>query len=1222
MRKNFRTLLMAFLLGGVALNAAAQDVEVFPQLGHTAGVFSVAFSPDEKQIVSGDYDGYIKLWDAESGREIRTLLGHTDKVTSLSFSPDGTQILSGSDDGTIKLWELNTGREIRTFFGHTDEVSSVAFSPDGKQVLSGSFDNTVKLWDKETGNEIRIFSGHEQNVSSVCFSPEGKQILSGSYDGTIRLWDIDTGQELQIFSVQKKEVDANYFDLDRKQALLLEDNSFVLWDLGTGRQPQTFSGYLSYSFDLVKFSVEGKYVLLFLTNDDIILWDLETRQELQSFSWHESENNSGYLSPDGNQVLLLLEDDVITLWDIEASQELVAFSPKSYPADLIYLSSDGKYVLFASWWFNDDIIMWDMDTGHRTFVYFHKEDITVAFSPDAKQILSGSWDGTITLWDIDTGHKSKTFLGHANSIHSVAFSPDGKRVLSGSDDDTVKIWDIDTGQELRSYYGWVNSNVVFSPSGSQILVCLSGNIKLLDTETGREARAFSSNAASVRSAVFSPNGKQILSSSYANTIKFWDIELGLEIRTFSGHTGIVPSIAFSPDGKQFLSGSWDGTVKLWDIETGLEGRTFPGYNKYFSTVEFSPDGSQIIFGSEDMTVSLWDISTGQEVRTFSGHTHIIRYVAFSLDGNYVISGSGDNTIRFWETESGLEIKTFLEENVSSVALSPDRKQILFATYDGTIILRDIETGLEIRTFHTNAVHSVAFSPDGKKFLSGSSDKTVKLWDVNLNNEIMSFSGHTDIVFTVAFSPDGNQVLSGSFDGTVRLWDVSAGKEIAQFIGFTDGEWIVITPDGYYNASLYGDKYLNVRVGNKVYGIDEFRKTFNNPQIVEARLQGRPDPVLVAETIQNAASFEPPRVVISNPVDRADLASGQVELSVTVVDQNQPISNIEVVVNGSRVGMDDMRGVNTGERGFSRASPTLNVTGTDRRVSFQFPVNLKAGNNIIEVIASNGKADGKDRIEVNCLSASERLPDLWILSIGVNSYNDNGNLKSLNYAVNDAQAIIDVFKNQEGKQYGQVNSLLVADGTQRPPTRDNIIDSFDYFRQAGEQDVLLLFIAGHGMNDDRGNFYFLPSDAAFNDDGSIRISRAISHRDLQSVLDGPGQKLLFIDACHSAGTGSRLTQSTNNTQLARQLDNNSTVIFTSSKGTETSKEMEELGHGAFTYAILEGLRGEADPYKDGSVTMKSLDTYVSRKVPQLTDRTQTPATYTPEGYVDFQLADLR
>jgi WD40 repeat protein len=108
------------------------------------------------------------------------------------FSPDGTRILTGSDDSTAKLWDAETGQEIRTFRVHNDWVNSVAFSPDGRLVLTGmSWENeTVKLWDAETGQEIHTFLGHTDWVTSVAFSPDGKWILTGSGDGTARIWQL------------------------------------------------------------------------------------------------------------------------------------------------------------------------------------------------------------------------------------------------------------------------------------------------------------------------------------------------------------------------------------------------------------------------------------------------------------------------------------------------------------------------------------------------------------------------------------------------------------------------------------------------------------------------------------------------------------------------------------------------------------------------------------------------------------------------------------------------------------------------------------------------------------------------------------------------------------------------------------------------------------------------------------------------------------------------
>ena len=145
-------------------------------------------------MLSGSGDKTLKLWDAASGRLIRTFEGHSGGVVSVAFSPDGTRVLSGSWDKTLKLWDAASGQLIRTFEGHSGGVGSVAFSPDGTRVLSGSDDKTLKLWDAASGQLIRTFEGHSGGVYSVAFSPDGTRVLSGSGDGTERIWDARTGQ--------------------------------------------------------------------------------------------------------------------------------------------------------------------------------------------------------------------------------------------------------------------------------------------------------------------------------------------------------------------------------------------------------------------------------------------------------------------------------------------------------------------------------------------------------------------------------------------------------------------------------------------------------------------------------------------------------------------------------------------------------------------------------------------------------------------------------------------------------------------------------------------------------------------------------------------------------------------------------------------------------------------------------------------------------------------
>src|SRR5262249_30790407 len=141
-------------------------------------ITSVAFSPDERQVLSGSWDNTLKLWDAASGALLRTFAGHSGWVSSVAFSPDGRLVLSGSWDKTLKLWNVASGAQLRTLKGKSDEVRSVAFSPDGRQVLAGG-NKTLKLWDAASGQVLRTMAEQLNSVSPkpVDFTRDGKPLF-------------------------------------------------------------------------------------------------------------------------------------------------------------------------------------------------------------------------------------------------------------------------------------------------------------------------------------------------------------------------------------------------------------------------------------------------------------------------------------------------------------------------------------------------------------------------------------------------------------------------------------------------------------------------------------------------------------------------------------------------------------------------------------------------------------------------------------------------------------------------------------------------------------------------------------------------------------------------------------------------------------------------------------------------------------------------------------
>ncbi len=345
----------------------------------------------------------------------------------------------------------------------------------------------------------------------------------------------------------------------------------------------------------------------------------------------------------------------------------------------------------------------------------------------------------------------------------------------------------------------------------------------------------------INSAAFSPDSYYIISGIGDKTLRLWEVGTGKQFRVFTGHTKGVTSVAFSPDGRYVISGSWDETLRLWEVKTTKLVHVFTGHRGVVTSVAFSPDGRYVISGSWDGTLRLWEVETGNQVRVFTGHTKEVWSVAFSLDGNYVLSGGDDNTLRLWEVETGNQVSVFTghTKEVWSVAFSPDGRYVLSGSDDKTLRLWEVETGNQVHVFTgPDPVPSVAFSPDGLHVLSGSWDgKLFRMWEVETAEMVHVFIGHTGFVTSVAFSPDGRYVLSGSWDETLRLWEVHSRKELARFIALEQNNWIVATPEGYYDNSIDAERYISWRFDNQLYSVESFKKRFHRPDLVAATLRG-------------------------------------------------------------------------------------------------------------------------------------------------------------------------------------------------------------------------------------------------------------------------------------------------------------------------------------------------------------------------------------------------
>ena len=157
-----------------------------------ADVFGVAISPDGRWLAAGCSDGMVRIWDTrDPAGKARELPGHIGTVERVVFLPDGRLASAGgteAESGDVKIWDLSTGR-VLDLRGHTGPVWGLASSPDGRRLVTGSHDRTIKLWDTTTGEEVFTLRGHTAGVTRVAFSPDGRRIASGGLDRTVRVWD-------------------------------------------------------------------------------------------------------------------------------------------------------------------------------------------------------------------------------------------------------------------------------------------------------------------------------------------------------------------------------------------------------------------------------------------------------------------------------------------------------------------------------------------------------------------------------------------------------------------------------------------------------------------------------------------------------------------------------------------------------------------------------------------------------------------------------------------------------------------------------------------------------------------------------------------------------------------------------------------------------------------------------------------------------------------------
>jgi WD40 repeat protein len=368
-------------------------------------------------------------------------------------------------------------------------------------------------------------------------------------------------------------------------------------------------------------------------------------------------------------------------------------------------------------------------------------------------------------------------------------------------------------------------DAIYSPDGKHILSwSFDETLRLWDATTGAAVGEPLQREGLVCGAVYSPDGKRILSWSDDKTVRLWDAAKGAAIGTPLRHRGQVIGAVYSPDGKRILSWSDDKTVRLWDAAKGAAICEPLRHRGPVIGAVYSPDGKRILSASEE-TLRLWDAATGAAIGKPLRHEGAVNHAVYSPDGKRILSWSDDQTLRLWDAATGTAISKSLrhEGEVNGAAYSLDGARILSWSVDKTLRLWDAATGAAIGKplRHDAKVNGAVYSLDGTRILSWSDDNTLRLWDAATGAAIGEPLRHERKVNHAVYSPDGKRILSWSYDKTLRLWDGATGAAIGEPLRHEDEvNGAIYSPDGKRILSWSVDKTVRLWDAATGAAIDE------------------------------------------------------------------------------------------------------------------------------------------------------------------------------------------------------------------------------------------------------------------------------------------------------------------------------------------------------------------------------------------------------------------
>ncbi|MBL7873878.1 MAG: caspase family protein [Cyclobacteriaceae bacterium] len=972
----------------------------------------------------------------------------------------------------------------------------------------------------------------------------------------------------------------------------------------------------------------------------------------------------------------------------QTKEEVIVQSGHFGRINHITFSSDNRLLASAG----DDLTLriWHINTGKLMATFQHPTAVvTSCFNESEEQTVSIATDGILRIWSIthsqqlrevklvNTSTVQAKILRHEKSIYAlinnqlfkaVDHRAEFQKIETNIEDFRIEnngsVEVFTTNQSLKKlneksqlseplFSGkktatiWHDKNNQQSYIFEHLAARIQRNrIELYNLKSGKKKTFQGDYLDDVFTDVrYSAKNKLAIVSNTDNKIYLIDTEKKRIVKKLNEHVDDVFAIGMSSDERLFASAGNDRSITVWDMATLKPQKTLISKTYRIETIDFVPETQQIAFGDELGNLKLMSLAD-KNLSVQSKKIHKYPLVLLSYDQGSFYTVGKDNRIkktndllvteasnkvlkRFSPTYSLLNtFKFYYESPVQYQSLKIESSWAAVETSYSKI---------KIRAFDKESLHRI-------KHLNVSFDKKYTgVPDYIQNSPLFHQGGLTD------YKELPEKFLTSGAEGSIKLWDKNEKKLLVTCIPLGNRESkITITSDNYYmvdKASLEG---IAFKLGSKLFLPQQFDLKFNRPDLVLARMGGFSNELIQAyhhayqkritkagftEKMLEGDELNVPELQILTTNIPYKTDNPAFSLLVECRSEDKKLRAINVLVNGVPI---------FGTQGLSISDEnSLSVTKT-------ISIPLSNGINKISLSVYNdaGLESLREALEIMYETSSQQKPTLHLVTIGVSEYKNDA--MNLQYAAKDGQDLASLYKNQKGVFKEVINHSLINEDV----TTSNVLKLKEKLYETNVNDVVMIFVAGHGLLDKELDYYFATHNVNFLNPKE----NGLRYDDLETLLDGiPARnKILLIDACHSGEIDKEeievvvknetIKNNTNITfrnfgnaevrqknlglqnsfELSKQLftdlrKGSGTTVLSAAGGVQLAQESSEWKNGAFTYCLLSGLRDmKADLNKDNKIMLSELRSYLFTEVSKITGGLQQPTSRIENLEIDWQI----